>query len=411
MKGPDTSHPKELAPSRKLRVVAVGRQFNDSGSLPTHYARNCERLALDEDLIAVCSNVARRPTSAPITFIPVDSIFPEPGRALKALSLGDRALRATRIVRRLRDHVDVVHVDGVSALEADVVTVHAVSPADAERYWTQVRPAGPVRRLVATLARPRSLVERAIERRLVRQMPLCLAVTQMVRDDLQRIHGVPGELIEIVPYPVDLRAFAFDEKARAARRASLGVPENRLVVLFVGDDLVRKGVHRAIAAIARTHTHDSELWVVGGRELDRWVAEARQCGVADRVRLFGRRPSGELPSWYSAADVVLLPSERDVWGIPVIEGLAAGRVVAVSAFAGASQVIENGRNGFILDRDGHPDQIAALLDGPLADPRARKVVEAAGRNAAAPFDTEIVYRRFRAAHHRAYALRLARGAA
>ena len=391
----------------RLRIASVGRHFDDSGSLWAHYARNCERLAADEDVVAVCSGASRRPTSARIAFETVDSIVPEHGRIRRAVSRGEFAVRATRAVRRLRDRVDVVHVDGVSALEADLLTVHSVRSADAARYWTEINPAGPARRLVGTLGRPLTLVERAIERRLLRDRPLCLAVTQVVKSDLERTYGVAPELIEVVPYPVELRAFAFSDAARATRRTALRVADDRLVALFVGDDFERKGLRRAISALALSSDGDIELWVIGGADPRSFAAEARERGVGERVRFLGRRPPGELPSWYSAADVVLLPSEFDVWGIPVIEALAAGRVVVVSAFTGASEVIRHGESGFVLDRVGEPEQIAAVLDGEVRNTERRRAIGESARLVAAPFDADVVYRRFREAHHRARALRLA----
>jgi glycosyltransferase involved in cell wall biosynthesis len=399
----------ERAPGEpRIRIAAVGGRFDDSGSLAIQFRRNFERLARDEDVIAVCAAEGRLPTDARIRFETVSRSLPQRGRVIRALARAEFAVRATRVVRRIRAEVDVVHVDGVSALDADLVTFHAVRPADAERYWQEIHPAGLGRRLVGAWARPAGSIERWIEHRLLRFRPLCIAVTPRVAADLERTYGVPPDRIEVVPYPVDLDTFAFDEAARGIRRAALGVPDERLVVLFVGDDLLRKGLHRAIAALARAQRSDIELWVAGGGDARRFREFAGGLGVADRVRWLGRLPSHELPSWYSAADVLLLPSERDVWGIPVIEALAAGRMVVVSAFTGASEVIRDGESGFVLDRIGEPEQIAALLDGPLRDPALQASFGEAGRLAAAPFDTESVYRRFRDAHHHALGLRLAR---
>ncbi len=396
------------AAGQRLRIAAVGGRFDDSGSLAIQFRRNLERLALDEDVIAVCAAEGRMPTDAPIRFETVSHSLPQRGRVIRALARVEFAARTTRVLRRIRPEVDIVHVDGVSALAADLVTFHAVRPADAERYWQEVHPAGPGRRLVGAWARPAGSIERWVERRLLRSQPLCIAVTPRVAADLERTYGVTPDRIEVIPYPVDLDSLAFDPAVRGIRRAALGVPEEQLVVLFVGDDLQRKGLHRAIAALAQSRNRDVELWVAGGGDSRPFSELAGGLGVADRVRWLGRRPSHELPSWYSASDVLLLPSERDVWGIPVVEALAAGRTVVVSAFAGASEVINDGESGFVLERVGEPEQIAALLDGPLRDAAVRAATGAAGRLAAVPFATESVYRRFRAAHHRAHNLRLAR---
>ena len=67
-------------------------------------------------------------------------------------------------------------------------------------------------------------------------------------------------------------------------------------------------------------------------------------------------------------------SRQDSWAIPVIEGMAAGRTVLTSEFNGSSEAIVTGETGFVVRGAGDPRQVAALLDGPLADPSVRDAV-------------------------------------
>jgi glycosyltransferase involved in cell wall biosynthesis len=90
----------------------------------------------------------------------------------------------------------------------------------------------------------------------------------------------------------------------------------------------------------------------------------------------------------------------------VIEALAAGRVVLVSEFAGAHEIIREGANGFVLAREGSPEQIAALLDGPAGRPGSRGPLGEAAVRTAAGFDHDALHSRLRDAHHKAYARRL-----
>jgi D-inositol-3-phosphate glycosyltransferase len=116
-------------------------------------------------------------------------------------------------------------------------------------------------------------------------------------------------------------------------------------------------------------------------------------------------PPSRLAALYSAADVLVLPSRQDTWALPVPEALAAGCVVVASEYAGSSALVEHGVSGFLLEGAGRPEELAALLDGPLADPAVRAAVASRGPSLVAPLAYEAVYRRYRAAHHRAFALR------
>jgi glycosyltransferase involved in cell wall biosynthesis len=394
--------------SDRLRIGYVYRDFNRAGSIASKFRDRAERLAQHENVIAICAAATRDPTKAPLRFETIEPLARGRGRIGYAIECASFAVRAARRIRRLRPQLDVVHVVGFDAPEADLVTVNAVRPAEIAQYFDRVEPRAHLRRRLAPLLRPQSGVVQVLERRLFRPpFPLCLAETRAVADDLQRCYGVPAEAIEVIPTGIDLKLFKDDPEARATVRTSFDVPDDRLVVLFVGDSFERKGLERAILGIARARV-DAELWVAGGDRQEPYRKLARSLGCLAAIRFLGRMPHRALPALYAGCDALLLPSRQDVWGHPVIEALACGRAAIPSEYAGAHEVIEDDVNGFVLDKAGSPEQIAALLDGPLrnADVRARL-----GRRAvetAAAFDRDLLYERFRRAHHTAYALRLQR---
>src|SRR5262245_10307678 len=114
----------------RLRIAYVYRHFNRSGSLESLYVRQAERLATDEDVTAFCSAVDRVPTSEPIRFADVEPITLGRDRFRYAAQCASFARRATKVLARRRDEFDVVHVEGTAASTADLVTVHAVRPAE-----------------------------------------------------------------------------------------------------------------------------------------------------------------------------------------------------------------------------------------------------------------------------------------
>jgi glycosyltransferase involved in cell wall biosynthesis len=389
---------------RRLRVAYVYRHFNDDSSLPSIFRERAQRLAADADVTVFASADTRAATSAPLRFESVEPMVVGGGRITYAVECASFAVRATRRLRQLRDRFDVIHVDGFAAATADLVMVHAVRPAEVEHYFESVEPAAGMRRRLTPVLRPQTGVVMAIERRLFRPpFPMCLVLSRQIGDDLKHHYGVPEELIQVQPYGIDRNLFSFNGEARARERAAHGASDDRLVLLFVGDDFERKGLERAIGSLAASPS--AELWVVGGGPAGPYRSLAGSLGVSERVRFLGRMERDRVAALLSAADVLVLPSHQDAWGHPVIEAMAAGRPAIVSEFAGSHEAVDNGVNGYVIEGSGATEQIAALLAGPLASPEFRADMGARAADAARAFDADAVHERFVAAHHRAAALR------
>jgi glycosyltransferase involved in cell wall biosynthesis len=396
---------RELRP----RVAYVYRTFSEVGSIPSLYRRLAEHLAHDLDLTLFCSVRGRESTDAPLAFRDVDAVVTGAGRLSYAVECASFAARATRAIAKERDAFDLVHSEGFATSRADLVTVHAVRAAELQRYFERIEPRATLRRVLSPyLFRPQAAVVLAIERRLFADpAPLCIAASQQIKQDLERYHGVPPELVEVIPYGVDVGRLRLDESARARYRGEFGVAEGTTVVLFIGDSFLRKGLDTAIEGVAASRSRP-ELWVIGGDDTSRYAALAARLGIAERVRFLGRRPHAELPGLYSAGDVLLLPSRNDAWGLPPIEAMAMGRVPVISSFTGCSEVVVHGATGFVLPGSGSASGIAALLDGPLADSVTRREIGARAETAAQAFAWPKVYPRILAAHRRAHELRRAR---
>jgi len=386
----------------------VYRSFNLNGSIESLFVRQAERLAQDEDVTVFCSTTGRIATAAPLQFVDIDPLSRGRDRIRYAVECASFARRATRALEARRDEFDVVHVEGTSAYAGDLVTVHAVRPAEMEHYFAKVEPGTRLRRaLSARVLRPQSGVVLGIERRLFAEQPFCITPTRGIKDDLARVYGLPGDLVEVIPYPIDVERPTDEGRERARVRAEQGTAGDRLVVLFVGDDFGRKGLATAIESIARSGSQP-ELWVVGGGPAEAYRELAGRLGVGERVRFFGRRPPGELASWYAAADVVVLPSRQDAWGLSIVEAMAAGRVAVASEYTGSHETVEHGLTGYVVAREGSADEIAALLDGPLSDPQLRAAVGERASQAVRRFSFESIYPRLREAYHRAHERRRSR---
>ena len=222
-------------------------------------------------------------------------------------------------------------------------------------------------------------------------------------DDLRRHYDAPAERIEIVAPGVDPAFFSPGDRdgARAAlgwagahSRMSAEGGRNAVqhpVLLFVGRIQPLKGLDVAVAALAQLEHEDAELVVVGGPsgrsgpdELARVHALARDLGVRDRIRFVPPQPHHLLSTWYRAADVVLVPSRSESFGLVALEAAACGAPVVASDVGGLRTIVEDGRTGFLVEpRD--PASFACATDKVLADPALAAALGAAGAQRARQF--------------------------
>src|SRR5690606_14487644 len=149
-----------------------------------------------------------------------------------------------------------------------------------------------------------------------------------------------------------------------ARRA-LDLPTDRPIVLFVGRIQPLKGPDLAIKALAALGRSDAMLLLVGGAsgvDGDAELTRARQLvdelGLADRVRFADPQPHHILSTYYRAADVVVVPSRSESFGLVALEAAACGIPVVAAGVGGLRTLVDDGRTGFLVEsRD--PEEFAA----------------------------------------------------
>jgi UDP-glucose:(heptosyl)LPS alpha-1,3-glucosyltransferase len=274
------------------------------------------------------------------------------------------ALAGRRRLRRLP--VDIVHVQGASAFRQDIVHAHSCHKAWfrtslAELPWRS-------RRKWLKLLNPLHHITIAIES--IQYRPAnhrrVIAISHIVARDLVRWHGVAPERIEVIYNGVNCDVFTPENRQalRAETRCDLGIPVDQLCVLFVANEFARKGLGTAIEAIAALGLGEVSLLVVGRDDPTPYARLAGKLGVAKRVTFVGSQ--NDLRPYYAAADLFLLPTRHDAFGLVITEAMAAGLPVIVTAEAGAAELITHGEDGFVLEDprsvDGFADCVKQLLD-------------------------------------------------
>ena len=202
-------------------------------------------------------------------------------------------------------------------------------------------------------------------------------------DQLLGHYGADPARIEQVPPGVD-HAF-FSPGDRGGARAALGL-DDRPTILFVGRVQPLKGVPVAVRALSMVERSDARLVIVGGPSGADGAAEARRVrelvdglGLADRVRFVEPQPHHALSSWYRSADVVVVPSRSESFGLVALEAAACGVPVVAAAVGGLRTLVRDGHTGFLVE-GREPAAVAARIDTLFARP---ELAAGMGRAAAA----------------------------
>lgn len=184
-----------------------------------------------------------------------------------------------------------------------------------------------------------------------------------------------------------------DDHARDEARDALGIPDDERVVLFLGRIHWAKGVLRAVEAVDRLDDLDAKLSLVGFLEDVPAKWEGRKVRIPDFLeqrwpdgpyRLVGDVDEADKHRWLAAADVLVLPSHHESFGIVLLEAWQHGVPVVGWDAGGMPAVIDEGADGYVVGSiDALRDRVAELLDDP---DRAAKMGEAGRAKVASTYD-------------------------
>lgn len=217
-------------------------------------------------------------------------------------------------------------------------------------------------------------VRSEIERRTMAASDVVVAATEVDRQQILRHYGELAP-IRVIPGGVDLSVFR--PLGRSEPRTSLGWPDDQRVLLFVGRIQRLKGLEVLLRAFALLSDVNGRVIIVGGqkgthesREIARLQHLAGRLGIADRCSFVGAVPHAQLPLYYSAADVTVMPSSYESFGLVAVESLACGTPVVATRVGGLTSIVRDGETGVLVPwRD--PQLFADALRRVLTDLGAR----------------------------------------
>lgn len=238
-----------------------------------------------------------------------------------------------------------------------------------EEYRSRTDPASIPRFRYLANAATRRWTERVVMRRCARVVVL----SEFMKQRVQAVHGIAGHLIHVIPGAVDIERFAPAGDPAGVRR-QLGIPIDRTILVTVRNLVPRMGLEQFVRAVAMVRGElPGILALIGGEgplraELERLIQHHR---VKDHVRLLGFIPEDELPKYYRAADLVVMPTyELEGFGLVTVEALACGTPV-LGTPVGATPEILRGIDPALLTGGTQAEAIAESLRAILARFHAR----------------------------------------
>lgn len=235
------------------------------------------------------------------------------------------------------------------------------------REWlVQRRTSEPLFRWGLHWVNPFHLVALAFESRLFAGgARLIVANSKKGKEEIIRHYGTPAERIEVLYNGVDLQRFRFEDrkKVRERVRGRWGIGLDEILLLFVGSGFTRKGLWSLVEALSlvveRAPGVKVCLLVVGRGKRVPYQRLARKLGIEDRL-LFAGVVNG-VQDLYVAADLFALPTLYDPFSNASLEAMAAGVPVITSRMNGASELIDGGRGGAVLQDPTDPAELAGHL--------------------------------------------------
>jgi UDP-glucose:(heptosyl)LPS alpha-1,3-glucosyltransferase len=319
-----------------MKIAVVIPRYGLVGGAENFAFELCERLAEREDFtIEVFANKWRS-GSPPIRFHKVPIItFP---RSLRQMSF---AFFSNTMIGRHRGF-DLIHSHD-RIFRMDLLTMHGIPH---ETWIKEAR----CKRL--------SLSDRSvawIEKKGLTgsRMPVVVAVSNLVKDELLNLYNIPESKIHVVHPGISASRFSSldpDECRNQIRRHHDLSPQD-IVLLFASMnfeikrlDLVLKSV--ADVVVKEDGISNLKLLVVGKGKREKYMTLARELGITNNIIFAG--VTNEIEKYYLAADILAMPSRFDTFGLVVLEAMMAGLPVIISRRVGARDLVDSGVQGFVL---------------------------------------------------------------
>lgn len=213
----------------------------------------------------------------------------------------------------------------------------------------------------------KTMIARNIEQKAYRLADHFVVLSEAFRDILHQQYGVPVSKISIIPGAADTERFQPFELAddREALKRSLGLPKDHTIVLTVRRLVNRMGLLQLLDAWKEViQIHPNSVLLIGGRGplLEELHERILQHGLDNKVKLLGYIADGDLPKYYQAADLFVVPTQNlEGFGLITVEAMASGLPVMATPVGGNREILQGFRPKMLFDSPKSEDMAKGLI--------------------------------------------------
>lgn len=339
-----------------MKIAFVIYNYSESGGGVEHYASDLAQVLLNrgDEVHIFCHNLKTQSSHPGLYFhsVPAASFY----RPFQWLRF------ARNVAEMLKqEQFDVVHGFGRTYSQ----DIYRVGSGCHWSYLEQTHPSMQTwpGRLLQKI-NPRNQVVLHLEKKSFQpgSYKKIVCISQMVKNDIQRYYDVPDEDLEVIYNTVDPVRFHPDNKKkyREEVRKRFNLNEEEIILLFVGSGFERKGLRYAIDSLTLLPKDlRVRLLVVGKGRINKYKYLAERKKIADKILFLG--PQAQIEQYYAAADIFLFPTLFEPFGTVCLEAMASGLPVVTSQAAGASEILTNAIDAFVLENPREVEPMAQKI--------------------------------------------------
>lgn len=201
--------------------------------------------------------------------------------------------------------------------------------------------------------------------------------------------GVDPSTVTVLPNSIDVQRFrqSLDDDTQAELKKQYGL-RSAFTILYVGRLSEQKGVGDLLTAVGNLRKINTQLLIVGDGPRRSALERRAKQELPDKVTFTGQLPNDELPNYYRLADIFVLPTHRDTWGLVLNEAMVCETPVITTTAAGAvGDLVRDGETGLVVP-PGDPAALCRAIDQLSKDEERRAELIQAGLECASEFSPE-----------------------
>lgn len=190
-----------------------------------------------------------------------------------------------------------------------------------------------------------------------------IAISKSVKNELIKYYNISKEKVYVVYGGVNLKNFTPENRKKYFKeiRERHNIKPDDLLLLFVGNPFDRKGLSYVIQALPHLKHKKIKLLVIGKDNPTPYVKLAKKLEVDDKI-IFNTTLTREIHKYFAVSDIFIFPTLYEPFGLVILEAMASGIPIITSKFAGAAELIENKKEGLLLNDPKNINEISKKLD-------------------------------------------------